>query len=697
MEGFCIFRSGLRPMAIAGHWERKMKAAALVLAVVAFCSFLSAPVMAQGARGLDAERFKPASDSHGMFVTEGAEGERSGDINLELLLNYSRNPLVLMRDGAVLYSLVSDRLAANVVFSMGMTDWFTLAVDVPALFYQDGMMLDQTTGEDLGLVSASIGDIRVIPKLVALRQEKHAVNLSLLVPVSLPSGDEEAFMGSSSVTLSPMVAISRRLMKDRIRLSLNVGAWLQAESGSYQNIEAGNELFYRLGASWRFVPRWECLAEVFGGGRLATLFENKPAEVPLEWLAGIRFYAPWDLRFSLAGGGGIQQGWGTPNWRFVFAVAWSPRVHDTDSDGLPDDEDRCPKEAGPAENGGCPWGDSDADGVADNIDRCPQRAGDPDNEGCPWGDRDKDGLKDNVDKCPAEAGPAENNGCPWGDKDKDGVKDNVDKCPEQPEDRDGFGDEDGCPDPDNDKDGIPDGEDACPNRAGVAQKKGCPLNDKDSDGLVDEKDRCPEQAGPPENGGCPWGDKDEDGLKDNVDKCPEQPEDRDGFEDEDGCPDTDNDKDGIVDEKDKCPLEPETINGVKDEDGCPDKGRKVVILKKKKIEILQKVYFATGRSRIMPRSYKLLDQVAQVLRGHQEIKKVRIEGHTDSRGSEKFNQRLSEARARAVMNYLIKRGGIDPSRLEAVGYGESRPIADNSTRKGREKNRRVEFTIVEME
>ncbi len=226
-----------------------------------------------------------------------------------------------------------------------------------------------------------------------------------------------------------------------------------------------------------------------------------------------------------------------------------------------------------------------------------------------------------------------------GDRDKDGIPDNIDKCPDDPEDRDGFEDDDGCPDPDNDKDGIPD---------------------------VD-------------------------------DKCPNVPEDKDGFEDQDGCPDPDNDKDGILDVNDKCPNDPETINGVDDLDGCPDEGAPKVILQEEKIEIRDMIHFEFDKAIIKEQSFGLLDQIAQLIRGHTELTKIRIEGHCDYVGSEEYNQGLSERRAAAVREFLITRGGVDAARLLSVGFGKTRPIAPNSSNEGRSINRRVEFIIVEHE
>jgi len=250
-------------------------------------------------------------------------------------------------------------------------------------------------------------------------------------------------------------------------------------------------------------------------------------------------------------------------------------------------------------------------------------------------DRDGDGIVDVDDKCPDVPGLPEYQGCPPSDADGDGILDNVDKCPNDPEDKDQFEDEDGCPDFDNDQDGIPDLED----------------------------------------------------------KCPNDPEDKDDFQDEDGCPDPDNDGDGIADTEDKCPNEPGPPDSPQGK-GCPRKYTLVKIdREKKRIEIKQKVHFQTAKWRILPRSYGLLNQVAQVLKDYPKMK-ISIDGHTDNRGSDRYNQRLSENRAGSVRKYLIGKG-IDASRMRSIGHGEGKPIASNRTRRGRAANRRVEFNILE--
>jgi outer membrane protein OmpA-like peptidoglycan-associated protein len=218
-----------------------------------------------------------------------------------------------------------------------------------------------------------------------------------------------------------------------------------------------------------------------------------------------------------------------------------------------------------------------------------------------------------------------------GDRDHDGIPDDLDKCPDQPEDKDGFEDADGCPDLDNDKDGI----------------------------------------------------------LDAADKCPNEPEDKDGFEDADGCPDPDNDKDGVLDAADKCPNEP----GPADNDGCPKKFEHIVVTQEK-IELKQKIFFDTNKVTIQPRSFSLLDEIASVLKSRPTMT-VRIEGHTDVRGTHAHNMQLSAGRAESVRQHLVGLG-VDPPRMEAKGFGPDQPIETNRTAAGREKNRRVEFFITQQ-
>jgi OmpA-OmpF porin, OOP family len=220
-----------------------------------------------------------------------------------------------------------------------------------------------------------------------------------------------------------------------------------------------------------------------------------------------------------------------------------------------------------------------------------------------------------------------------------------------------------------------------------------PLADEDGDKIPDVRDRCPSEPedmdGFEDDDGCPDPDNDKDGIADGKDKCPNEPEDLDGWQDEDGCPDPDNDGDGIVDAADRCPNEP----GPAAEGGCP-KRFELINVTDEKIELRQAVYFKTAKAVIMPRSFGLLDEVAAAL-GARPTMQVRIEGHTDSRGSRAYNLRLSQARADSVKAYLVGKG-IGSDRMEAKGYGPEQPIDNNKTAAGRERNRRVEFMITKQ-
>src|SRR6478736_1472962 len=188
----------------------------------------------------------------------------------------------------------------------------------------------------------------------------------------------------------------------------------------------------------------------------------------------------------------------------------------------------------------------------------------------------------------------------------------------------------------------------------------------------------------------PNSDRDHDGILDDADKCPDVPEDKDGFRDEDGCPEPDNDKDGIPDARDLCPNEPETVNGYADTDGCPDEDQVRVV--GDKIVLDDRVHFFVNSFIIRKVSYPLLTRLAKLIADHPEYLHVSVEGHADAVGAADFNQKLSEDRARAVMEFLIKQG-IAADRLSSIGYGSTRPLVDKKSEYALLLNRRVEFSV----
>ncbi|WP_418508740.1 OmpA family protein [Corallibacter sp.] len=257
-------------------------------------------------------------------------------------------------------------------------------------------------------------------------------------------------------------------------------------------------------------------------------------------------------------------------------------------------------------------------------------------------DTDGDGVYDKDDACPEVAGLPEFNGCP--DSDGDGIEDGKDSCPNEA----GLPEFNGCPDTDGD--GIADKDDACPTVAGLKELNGCP--DADNDGVADKDDKCPNEAGPAANGGCPWPDADGDGVLDKDDQCPD-------------------------------------VAGTVANNGCPEVTEEV----QKTLNAYAKtILFDTGKSSIKDESEKALADIIAILNEYPTAK-FTVEGHTDSVGRESTNQRLSEARALSVKEYLTA-NGVDEFRLSSKGYGEARPIDSNKTRAGRANNRRVEINLV---
>ena len=257
-------------------------------------------------------------------------------------------------------------------------------------------------------------------------------------------------------------------------------------------------------------------------------------------------------------------------------------------------------------------------------------------------DTDGDGIYDKNDACPNVAGIAAFSGCP--DSDGDGIQDSEDTCPQTA----GLAEYSGCPDTDGD--GVSDDKDRCPKVAGLSEMAGCP--DSDGDGITDQRDTCPNSAGPRGNRGCPW-------------------------------PDTDGDN--VVDKDDKCPNEAGTLAN----NGCPE-------LPSEKVQAMLSSYAKTinfdyGKSSIQEAANETLQAIVAILIEYPKANFI-IAGHTDSIGSEKFNQTLSEERAASIVEFLTS-NGVDPNRLSSIGFGETSPITSNDTKDGMAQNRRVEVKL----
>ncbi|HLZ85713.1 MAG TPA: DUF5723 family protein, partial [Puia sp.] len=218
-----------------------------------------------------------------------------------------------------------------------------------------------------------------------------------------------------------------------------------------------------------------------------------------------------------------------------------------------------------------------------------------------------------------------------------------------------------------------------PKLSDTAYKEKSMTNDRDGDGVVDAKDDCPDSAGPIKLIGCP--DDDGDGVPNYKDKCPGVK----GSPNFQGCPAPDSDGDSVNDDDDKCPL----VKGVASNYGCPPIKPEYVTTVK---HAADRIFFVRAKAVIEVVSFAELDRVVDILNEDSTLR-LRIEGHTDSEGTDQRNQKLSDRRARAVYNYLVFKG-ISPQRMDYAGFGSKKPLAPNDTPEGMAVNRRTEMILM---
>ena len=234
---------------------------------------------------------------------------------------------------------------------------------------------------------------------------------------------------------------------------------------------------------------------------------------------------------------------------------------------------------------------------------------------------------------------------------------------------------------DRDGDGVYDQNDECIDVPGPVVNNGCPYGDLDQDGVLDNADECIDTPGPIKNNGCPYGDKDGDGVLDEADACIDVA----GPADNNGCPYLDTDGDGVLDKDDECLLSPGTVEN----NGCP-------ALDEEQEEVLRQAFenleFDVNKDIIRESSFASLNELAKLL-VENPTWVLSMEGHTDSDGADADNLDLSKRRVESVKRYLVERGA-DGEQFRLAWFGESDPLVPNDSPENKQKNRRVEMTII---
>ena len=619
---------------------RALTASALCIAL----SSMTAPAFAQDA--IAPNRYRPSFAGDRFFAVGSPYAAGHLDLHGMLLLDYGHDPLVLRTasggEETSVGSVVEHQLFMHLNTTFSLFDRVALNLEAPIALYQDGAdpVVGGTTFSSPS--AGQFGDLRIGLRGRLYGEYDDPIQLGLTGYLWVPTGTDD-FVSNDGVYGTPLFNLGGTVA-NRFVYAIEVGPELRP-GAVYANTSQGHS--FTIGVASGVLlgeeRRVQLGVETYGA---VPLTDDRPRASNLELLGGARWRFVDDWVLGAAVGPGLTSGVGTPVVRALGSIAYTPdqtRPADRDGDGIVDHVDACPDVAGipsdDPERHGCPAQadpDSDADGIVDRVDACPDVAGvpsdDPQAHGCP--DADGDGIVDGTDACPQVPGPPNDD-------------------PSQH----------GCPPPgDDDGDGIVNADDACPKAPGLANQdpslNGCP--DSDGDTILDPQDACPKLAGP-------------------AHPDPKQH----------GCPPKDTDGDGIVDGDDACPKDPGPKSDDPEKNGCPK-----VVVTDKQIVIMERVEFATGKSIIRASSSDLLDEVAETFLKHPEILKVEVQGHTDDRGGAALNRRLSNARAEAVVDALVNRG-VDRARLTAKGYGPDRPIATNDTPDGRQKNRRVQFDILE--
>jgi len=614
--------------------------------------------------GMDLHLFRPAVDTRGYFTVNGSEVLPHKEFSFGLVLDagfgilryngFINDPDTAAADATRKSRIAAQGFTGTFVFNFGLIDRLVIGIQLPITFFRgDAVQVANRSGatpaflyneEAAGLRSQGVGDLSIHAKVRLLNLGQSPVGIAVTLRAQFPTAKTDQFAGEPGVALWPSAVFEFRPI-EKIRLALEGGyRWNSKQGATFIWDGRSNPGLGDPVGSATDPQDVSTAGRVFTYNDLITFGFGSSFRIASSLDLILEYYGTQIAQeigtkgaLSMEALGGFK--YFVTNKSFLFIAAGA----------------------------GIPKTGFQAANVRATL-----------------GFRYEPAV---------------------GDRDKDGIPDDDDGCPDDPEDKDGFEDRDGCPDLDNDEDGIPDLDDACPlvkeDYDGDRDDDGCPEGregDRDGDGIPDDVDNCPDEPedfdGFQDEDGCPDLDNDGDGIPDEKDLCPNDPEDFDGFEDADGCPDVDNDADRILDVDDACPNDPETYNGHEDEDGCPDKG--LVILEDTQITILEKIYFETDSAIILPRSFALLDAVAATLNASPQITLVEIQGHADERGSDEYNIKLTRARAASVMNALIERGVLS-SRLRSAGYGERCPVDPKSNASAWEKNRRVEFKIIETD
>lgn len=376
------------------------------------------------AEDIDTQRFTPHATSGGFLQTETTQTRYPIDpFSLGVWLSYAHNPLIRVTDDEVVRRIVSAQLGLDVTAAYAFTNWFELGLHVPLAYLG---------GADLSTVA--LGDLRLLPKLTFLRDDRDGLGIGLLTELRLPSHTEQFYGGARNVAGALRFLLDHRFGLSGFRLGVDLGVLLR-EGTHYANVTAASEFQAGLGLGYRFARGRSPIEIVVDVRSAVGLAKADPEEVSMEAFGGVLADLTPEWKLHAAIGLGLLEGFGVPTVRPVIGIRWEPSPRDPDHDGHKTSEELLRKQR------------EDFD---PNARRTPENPGSVANVDTVDDAERTQAIREGYDACPNLPedfdGIEDEDGCPEGDEDRDGVLDYLDACPHEDETINGFEDDDGCPD-----------------------------------------------------------------------------------------------------------------------------------------------------------------------------------------------------------------------------------------------------------
>jgi outer membrane protein OmpA-like peptidoglycan-associated protein len=625
------------------------------------------------------DRFQPQAGSGRILAIPTSETMPLWSFTVDLAVDYARAPLGSVKGGDLISHQFSGQLLAGIGFGR-----LELGLALPATLYQsagpNASLLPNTVAK------AAMGDLRLNLK-VRVTPTAWKGGVALQLDGSFPTGDGASFSGEGGYGIGARAIGDVKLAGDRLQLAGYFGYRYRSQAGQLWSLYVADELLAGLGAQVAAVPRrLFVFANMYGSFGFhshdttdaagATVTHKPDASArPLEWLVGLTVKTPVGLALSFAGGAGVgtdsgsgvTSGYGSPQYRLLAMIGFDAESLDSDRDGLVNFRDRCPSQAGPEANGGCPTATPEEEqlrrAARPTIASTETPAEEPDSDGAASGADEQGATENAAASTPSSSkGGGKSSALATGKSGKSGAASKGGAGKAVAVANEDSGNDAG--EPDSADSGAPATPATKTGKTVAATKGKKPKASKSGATVAAAEEPAAEEAPAEETSPKPAkGKKPKKGKAEVVEAQDEEPA---------PAPVKHARRSGAINYDAEQMGEGEKVNGA----------------------LAARINFGLGDSHLSSSWASALHLVAKELKDHPEIERIAIEGHADETGPEDFNQKLSIERAERVAKFLIDEG-IDSKRLIVRGFGSSQPIvSDTKGAADRAVNRRVEFRVI---